>query len=89
MAVNILFIEPIRNRVSIVFGARCSRSAKPYAWSNTVLPRAVTSTAPAKRSAAASRSSVSRSALVSCLRSDVEAGIRRDAEWRGAAFCSI
>ena len=66
VAVNILFIEPIRNRVSIVFGARCSRSASPYAWENTVLPWAVTSTAPANRSSAASRSSVPRSAAVSC-----------------------
>src|SRR5687768_18510817 len=45
IAVNCLATEPDSKMVSGVFGTACSRSAMPYAFINTGLPRTATPTA--------------------------------------------
>ena len=61
-AVNILFIEPIRNLVAGVLAVPALRSARPQAsWSRT-LPWRATSTAPANSSARARSAAWSASA---------------------------
>ena len=64
VAVNILFIDPMRKRVSSLFGTFFSRSAIPYAPLKSTLPFFARITVPAKRSATTSLSMRARNAAI-------------------------